>query len=92
MRSQLTQTHDSRLTELKEILEILFQEKKRTKQKTCPPAKEVTEFYIMAQQPTINTQANCQQLIMSHSSQDGADEAILPIVSVWPPQAISPLL
>lgn len=45
---------------------------------------EVIEFYIMAQQPTINTQANCQQLIMSHLSQDGADEAILPFLSVWP--------
>lgn len=58
--------------------------KKNDNTKIHLPAKEVTEFYAMAQQPTINTQANCQHLIMSHLSQDGADEAILSFLSVWP--------
>lgn len=61
-----------------------MQKKPKThKTKIYPPAKEVIGFYIMAQQPTINTQGNCQQLIMSHLFQDGADEAIWPSLSVW---------
>lgn len=38
---------------------------------------------------SINTQANCQQLITSHLCQDGADEIILPFFHIWPSGALT---
>lgn len=46
-------------------------------QRLCPPAKHVKDF-LCNNSTTINTQANCQQLIMSDLCPDGADEIILP--------------
>lgn len=38
---------------------------------------------------TINTQAKCQQLIMSDLCQDGADEIILLSFYIWPSSALT---
>ena len=76
---------------IKTINSVMFHKflEKCAKKTTPLSSSQAGQRILYNNTPTINTWANCQQLITSDLCQDGADEIILPSFYIWPCSALT---